>query len=47
MNKAILVDGRNIFQPEAAIQAGFDYCGIGRYPRPAQQKAAPQASARV
>jgi UDPglucose 6-dehydrogenase len=30
MNKAILVDGRNIFQPEAAIAAGFDYTGVGR-----------------
>jgi UDPglucose 6-dehydrogenase len=30
MNKAILVDGRNIFRPEVAIAAGFDYSGIGR-----------------
>ena len=30
MAHAILVDGRNLFDPEAARQAGFDYCGIGR-----------------
>ncbi len=30
MAKPILVDGRNIFQPEAACAAGFDYTGIGR-----------------
>ena len=30
MTRAILVDGRNLFDPEAARQAGFDYCGIGR-----------------
>ena len=30
MAKPILVDGRNIFNPETAITAGFDYCGIGR-----------------
>jgi len=30
MTRAILVDGRNLFQPDAARAAGFDYCGIGR-----------------
>jgi UDPglucose 6-dehydrogenase len=30
MAKAILVDGRNIFRPEAAVAAGFDYTGVGR-----------------
>jgi UDPglucose 6-dehydrogenase len=30
MARAILVDGRNLFDPESARQAGFDYCGIGR-----------------
>ena len=30
MERAILVDGRNIFEPEAALTAGFDYTGIGR-----------------
>jgi len=33
MTSPILVDGRNIYQPEAAIAAGFDYTGIGRYTR--------------
>jgi hypothetical protein len=26
----VLVDGRNMFTPERARQAGFDYTGIGR-----------------
>ena len=30
MTRAILVDGRNLFSPEAARAAGFDYTGIGR-----------------
>ncbi len=30
MRRAIIVDGRNIIDPEAAAAAGFDYCGIGR-----------------
>jgi UDPglucose 6-dehydrogenase len=30
MATPILVDGRNIFKPEDAIAAGFDYTGIGR-----------------
>lgn len=30
MTQAILVDGRNLFDPSTAFQAGFDYCGIGR-----------------
>jgi UDPglucose 6-dehydrogenase len=34
MARPILVDGRNVFAPEAAIAAGFDYTGIGRGPRP-------------
>jgi UDPglucose 6-dehydrogenase len=33
MNTPILVDGRNIFYPDAAIAAGFDYSGIGRSSR--------------
>jgi len=35
MAHAILVDGRNLFDPEAARRAGFDYCGIGRPQRAA------------
>ena len=34
MATPILVDGRNLFSPEAAIAAGFDYTGVGRYARP-------------
>lgn len=30
MNKAVLIDGRNIFRPELARAAGFEYAGIGR-----------------
>ncbi len=30
MARPILVDGRNLFSPEAARAAGFDYTGIGR-----------------
>ncbi len=30
MKTPVLVDGRNLFQPEAARAAGFDYVGIGR-----------------
>ena len=30
MNQAILVDGRNLFDPANARAAGFDYVGIGR-----------------
>jgi len=33
MTTAVLVDGRNIFNPESAAAAGFDYCGIGRTAR--------------
>jgi UDPglucose 6-dehydrogenase len=37
MAKPILVDGRNIIDPEAALAAGFDYTGIGR-PRPRAER---------
>jgi UDPglucose 6-dehydrogenase len=30
MKTRVLVDGRNLFSPEAAAAAGFDYAGIGR-----------------
>ena len=33
MATPVLVDGRNIISPEAAMAAGFDYAGIGRSPR--------------
>ena len=35
MASAVLVDGRNLFHPETALAAGFDYTGIGRTMRPA------------
>jgi UDPglucose 6-dehydrogenase len=34
MATPVLVDGRNVFCPEAALEAGFDYTGIGRCARP-------------
>jgi UDPglucose 6-dehydrogenase len=30
MAHAVLIDGRNLYEPEAAKRAGFDYAGIGR-----------------
>jgi UDPglucose 6-dehydrogenase len=30
MNRAVLIDGRNLYDPAAARAAGFDYAGIGR-----------------
>ena len=39
MAKPVLVDGRNLFRPEAAIAAGFDNTGIGRCPqRPVERR---------
>jgi UDPglucose 6-dehydrogenase len=47
MTSPILVDGRNMFTPEAAIAAGFDYAGIGRSPRNrAETREARRATAR-
>jgi UDPglucose 6-dehydrogenase len=34
MQQPILVDGRNLYDPEAAERAGFSYSGIGRSVRP-------------
>jgi len=34
MHQPVLVDGRNLYEPEAARNAGFDYSGIGRSARP-------------
>jgi UDPglucose 6-dehydrogenase len=49
MNKAVLIDGRNLFQPGQARAAGFEYAGIGRaVPRPAvggPQNATPVSTA--
>jgi UDPglucose 6-dehydrogenase len=41
MAKPVLVDGRNLFSPEEAAAAGFDYAGVGRCVRP--KVAAPRA----
>jgi UDPglucose 6-dehydrogenase len=37
MARPVLVDGRNIFEPELARLAGFDYTGIGRREKLAQK----------
>jgi len=34
MHQPVLVDGRNLYDPEKARNAGFDYTGIGRAARP-------------
>ncbi|MGD0497090.1 MAG: UDP-glucose/GDP-mannose dehydrogenase family protein [Bryobacteraceae bacterium] len=34
MATPILIDGRNLFHPEEAVAAGFDYTGVGRSARP-------------
>jgi UDPglucose 6-dehydrogenase len=31
MNQAVMVDGRNLYDPEAMVKAGFRYEGIGRH----------------
>ena len=47
MASPVLVDGRNIFSPEGAMAAGFDYAGIGRNPRNrAENREARRAAAR-
>ena len=40
MTRPVLVDGRNFISQEAAREAGFDYCGIGRALRLSQPQAA-------
>jgi UDPglucose 6-dehydrogenase len=41
MARPLLIDGRNLFDPDTAFRAGFDYTGIGRDPgshnQPAKQ----------
>jgi hypothetical protein len=37
MVSPILVDGRNLYSQDAATAAGFDYIGVGRGARRAQQ----------
>ena len=44
MARPILVDGRNLFSPDAARAAGFDYTGIGR-PQPRATRSVVERSA--
>jgi UDPglucose 6-dehydrogenase len=45
MTRPVLVDGRNLFSPAAAVAAGFDYTGIGRArPHTAGQVTGPPSS---
>jgi UDPglucose 6-dehydrogenase len=30
MKRPVLIDGRNFFRPERAVEAGFEYAGVGR-----------------
>jgi UDPglucose 6-dehydrogenase len=46
MARPVLVDGRNIYDPETARRAGFDYTGIGRREKMAK-KAVPMEAAGV
>ena len=40
MAHAVLIDGRNLFDPETARRAGFDYSGIGRNTRQGEHETA-------
>ena len=40
MNRAVLIDGRNLFHPAKAREAGFEYSGIGRATRAAAARIA-------
>ena len=44
MARPVLVDGRNIYDPEAAREAGFDYTGIGRREKIAKRVAPAEAA---
>jgi UDPglucose 6-dehydrogenase len=43
MGHAVFIDGRNMFDPETARRAGFDYAGIGRGSRQTEPEAKPVA----
>jgi UDPglucose 6-dehydrogenase len=53
MRRPVLIDGRNLFDPEKAVAAGFEYTGVGRSSRTSQSKpqdalvAARQSPARI
>jgi UDPglucose 6-dehydrogenase len=36
MKRPVMIDGRNLFDPEKAVEAGFEYAGIGRPSRDAR-----------
>jgi UDPglucose 6-dehydrogenase len=36
MKRPVLIDGRNLFDPERAVEAGFEYSGVGRPSRQAR-----------
>jgi hypothetical protein len=42
MNRPLIVDGRNVLDPETARRAGFAYEGIGRPSAPAGRRLVPQ-----
>jgi UDPglucose 6-dehydrogenase len=43
MNRAVMIDGRNLFHPEKARIAGFEYSGIGRASRKTGSRIAAEA----
>ena len=42
MNRPLIVDGRNLLDPETVRRAGFVYEGIGRRSSPVDERLAPQ-----
>jgi len=43
MNRPVMIDGRNLFLPEKAREAGFEYSGIGRASRKTGSRIAAEA----
>jgi UDPglucose 6-dehydrogenase len=43
MNRPVMIDGRNLFHPERAREAGFEYSGIGRASRKNGSRVAAEA----
>jgi len=43
MNRPVMIDGRNLFHPEKAREAGFEYSGIGRASRKTASRVAAEA----
>jgi UDPglucose 6-dehydrogenase len=44
MAHPVMVDGRNMYNPELAVAAGFEYVGIGRRPKGKKAEAVPYAN---